>query len=70
MRGRGGRQGRIVTLLLLVSLGRLPLDPFPNSHGRAFGEQSEKFLKRTGAERFLGPILAGLMLVAAVLFLL
>ncbi|MHB1102787.1 MAG: hypothetical protein ACYC0C_08455 [Devosia sp.] len=70
MRGRGARQGRIVTLLLLVSLGRLPLYPFQNFHGRAFGEQLEKFLKRIGAERFLAPILAGLMLVAVVLFLL
>lgn len=35
-----------------------------------FGEQLEKFLRRTGTERFLGIILAGSMLVAVVLFLL
>ena len=35
-----------------------------------FGQQLEKFLRRTGTERYLGAIMAGLMVVAVVLFLL
>lgn len=62
-------EGRI-TALLLLSLGCLLLGPFSSLLWMVFGEQLEKFLKRSGAKRFLGPILAGLMLVAAVLFLL
>jgi threonine/homoserine/homoserine lactone efflux protein len=62
-------EGRIVTLLLL-SVGCLLLGPFSSFLWMVFGEQLEKFLRRTGTERFLGIILAGLMLVAVVLFLL
>lgn len=62
-------EGRIATLVLL-SLGCLLVGPFSSYLWMVFGEQLEKFLKRTGAERFLGLILAAMMLVAVVLFLL
>ena len=62
-------EGRIVTLLLL-SLGCLLLGPFSSFLWMAFGDQLEKLLRRTGTERFLGAILAGMMLIAVVLFLL
>lgn len=62
-------EGRIATLLLL-SLGCLAIGPFSSSLWMLFGDQLERLLRRTGTERFLGAILAGLMLVAVVLFLL
>ena len=62
-------EGRIITLSVL-SLGCMLLGPFSSFVWMVFGEQLEKFLKRTATERFLGLILAGLMLVAVVLFLL
>lgn len=62
-------EGRIGTLALL-SLGCLLLGPFSSLMWMAFGNQLERLLRRTGTERHLGAILAGLMLVAVVLFLL
>jgi threonine/homoserine/homoserine lactone efflux protein len=60
---------RLVTLAL-VTLGCLALGPFSSALWMTFGQQLERFLKRTGMERHLGAILAGLMLIAVVLFLL
>lgn len=61
--------GRVFTLALLT-LGCLLIGPFSSFVWMVFGQQLDALLKRTGAERFLGAILAGLMIVAVVLFLL
>lgn len=62
-------EGRFVTLVLL-SLGCLLLGPFSSGLWMAGGTGLKAVLARTGDERFLGPVLACLMLVAVVLFLL
>jgi threonine/homoserine/homoserine lactone efflux protein len=62
-------EGRIMTLAVLA-LGCLLLGPFSSSLWMLGGSGLQALLKRTGTERFLGIILAGLMLVAVVLFLL
>lgn len=62
-------EGRIVTLSLLA-VGCLLLGPFSSTLWMAGGTGLKALLDRTGGERYLGPILAGLMLVAVVLFLL
>jgi threonine/homoserine/homoserine lactone efflux protein len=59
-----------IASLLLLSLGCLLLGPFSSTLWMGFGTALKAFLDRTGGERWLGPILAGLMLVAVVLFLL
>jgi threonine/homoserine/homoserine lactone efflux protein len=56
--------------LLLLTLGCLCLSPFSSLLWMVFGRQLETLLRRTGTERFLGAILAGLMVIAIVLFLL
>jgi threonine/homoserine/homoserine lactone efflux protein len=61
--------GRVLTLALLT-LGCLALGPFSSLLWMAFGQQLDSLLRRTGTERFLGAILAALMIVAVVLFLL
>lgn len=61
--------GRIFTLALLT-LGCLVLGPFSSFAWMVFGQGLEQVLRRTGTERFLGAILAALMLIAVVLFLL
>ncbi|HEY4199820.1 MAG TPA: LysE family translocator [Devosiaceae bacterium] len=61
--------GRLTTLLVLT-LGCLAIGPFSSALWMLFGQQLEAFLKRTGGERYLGAILAVLMIVAVVLFLL
>jgi threonine/homoserine/homoserine lactone efflux protein len=54
----------------LLTLGCLLIAPFSSALWMVFGQQVEAFLSRTGSERYLGAILAGLMVVAVVLFLL
>ena len=54
----------------LLTLGCLAIAPFSSALWMVFGQQLETLLKRTGTERFLGAILAGLMVIAVVLFLL
>lgn len=61
-------EGRYASLVLLT-MYCLVLSPFSAFLWVGFGQQLQNFLKRTGAERFLGFILAGLMVVAVVLFL-
>lgn len=61
-------EGRLTSILLLTA-GCLALSPFSSLVWVFFGQQLQIFLKRTGTERFLGFILAGLMVVAVVLFL-
>lgn len=58
-----------MTELLLLTLGCLALAPLSTLTWMAFGQQLEAFLRRTGSERLLGPVLAGLMVLAVVLFL-
>jgi len=56
--------------IVLITLGCLLIGPFSSGLWMVFGHQLETLLKRTGTERFLGAILAGLMVIAVVLFLL
>ena len=56
--------------IVLITLGCLLIGPFSSGLWMVFGQQLETLLKRTGTERFLGAILAGLMVIAVVLFLL
>jgi len=51
-------------------LGCLALSPFSSALWMVFGQQLDRVLKRAGLERFLGAILAALMIVAVALFLL
>jgi threonine/homoserine/homoserine lactone efflux protein len=60
---------RLLTLAAL-GLGCLLLAPLSSWLWMAFGTGLEQFLRRTGTERFLGGILALLMIAAVVLFLL
>jgi len=53
-----------------VTLGCLAIAPFSTALWMVFGHQLEAVLKRTGTERFLGLILALLMVLAVLLFLL
>lgn len=61
-------EGRIASIVLLT-LGCLAVAPFSSIVWMVFGQQLHQLLKRTGTERFLGAILAALMVVAVVLFL-
>jgi len=61
--------GRLWTVVLLT-LGCLLLAPFSSGLWMVFGQQLETVLKRTGSERYLGAILALLMVIAVILFLL
>ncbi len=56
--------------LAALGLGCLALAPFSSTLWMFFGQELQRFLQRTGMERFLGGILATLMIVAVVLFLL
>lgn len=60
---------RVLTLALL-SAGCLLLGPFSSTLWMVGGTGLKTLLERSGAERYLGMILAGLMVVAVVLFLL
>jgi threonine/homoserine/homoserine lactone efflux protein len=55
--------------LALLTIGCIALAPFSTVLWMFFGQQLDRLLKRTGTERYLGMILAGLMIVAVVLFL-
>jgi threonine/homoserine/homoserine lactone efflux protein len=59
-----------VTTLALVTGGCVLIGPFSSLIWMVFGQQLERFLRRTGTERYLGMILAALMVVAVVMFLL
>lgn len=59
---------RLVNVLVLA-LGCLVVSPLSCVTWMVFGQGLVAFLKRTGLEHLLGWILAGLMLVAVVLFL-
>ncbi|MDR3471921.1 MAG: hypothetical protein P4M09_09565 [Devosia sp.] len=61
--------GRFSTILW-VTLGCLLISPFLSALWMVFSQQLEIWLARTGTERFLGAILALLMVIAVVLFLL
>jgi threonine/homoserine/homoserine lactone efflux protein len=61
--------GRMWTILW-VTLGCFVLGPFSSGLWMIFGQQLETILRRTGTERYLGAILAVLMVIAVVLFLL
>lgn len=56
--------------LMWVTLGCFAIAPLSSIVWMVFGKQLQNFLKRTGTERFLGLILALLMIAAVVLFLL
>jgi threonine/homoserine/homoserine lactone efflux protein len=60
-----GHFGRIA----LLTLGCLVLAPFSSLTWMVFGNRLETWLRRTGNERHLGPVLAALMVLAVVLFL-
>lgn len=62
-------EGRIMSLLVL-SLACLAVGPISATVWMVGGKGLQAVLKSTGTERFLGVILAGLMLLAVVLFLL
>jgi len=57
-------------MILWVTLGCLVIGPFSCGLWMVFGQQLEVWLRRTGTERYLGAILALLMVVAVILFLL
>ena len=61
-------EGRLAGLVVL-SLGCVFVGPFSGGLWMVFGRGLIAFLRRTGAERYLGVILAVLMLAAVVLFL-
>ena len=56
--------------ILLLTLGCLLIAPFSSILWMVFGQQLELWLRRTGTERYLGAVLASLMVAAVVLFLL
>jgi len=62
-------EGRIMSAMWL-GLGCLLLSTFTSSVWVVFGQQLNAVLKRTGAEKHMGLILASLMIIAVVLFLL
>lgn len=62
-------EGRMLSIILLTA-GCLALAPLSSVAWMVFGQQLKIFLRRTGTERFLGIILAVLMIGAVVLFLL
>jgi threonine/homoserine/homoserine lactone efflux protein len=62
-------EARIESLVWLT-LGCLLLAPLSTSLWMVFGNQLQAILRKTGTERYLGWILAALMLAAVVLFLL
>ncbi|VAW20089.1 Transporter, LysE family [hydrothermal vent metagenome] len=55
--------------LLLITLGCVLVGPVASIIWIFFGKQLQVFLRRTGTEKFLGAILALLMLSAVILFL-
>jgi len=65
----GAGPGRMVAIGW-VTAGCLLIGPFSCGLWMVFGQQVEALLRRTGTERFLGAIMALLMVIAVVLFLL
>ncbi len=61
-------ENRMISLLL-ITLGCVLVGPVASITWIFFGKQLQVFLRRTGTEKFLGAILAVLMLSAVVLFL-
>jgi len=61
-------EGRLMSIIWLT-LGCLALAPLSSLVWIVFGQELQRFLKRTGGEKYLGMVLAGLMTVAVVLFL-
>ena len=61
-------EGRWASLILLT-FGCLAISPLSTLTWMVFGRQLQLLLKRAGMERFLGMLLAGLMIVAVILFL-
>ena len=61
-------EGRLNSLLL-ITIGSMLVGPFASIVWMVFGQQVQLFLRRTGTEKYLGAILALLMLSAVVLFL-
>jgi len=61
-------ENRMISLLL-ITLGCVLVGPVASITWIFFGKQLQMFLRRTGTEKFLGAILALLMLSAVVLFL-
>lgn len=59
-----------LAMIAWVTAGCLLIGPFSSGFWMVFGQQLETILRRTGTERFLGAILALLMVIAVVLFLL
>ena len=59
---------RFVSLIWLT-IGCLAVSPFSTIFWMVFGQQLTALLKRTGTERYLGIILACLMIIAIILFL-
>tara|TARA_R100000365_G_C2737286_1_gene66405 strand:- start:115 stop:717 length:603 start_codon:yes stop_codon:yes gene_type:complete len=62
-------EGRLINLLL-VSLGCALVSVFSVGTWMVFGRGLIAFLRKTGTEKYLGPILAVLMLASVVLFIL
>lgn len=62
--------GQHLWRLALLTVGCLVLAPFSSITWMVFGQQLEAWLRRTHSERYLGVILAALMVLAVVLFLL
>lgn len=56
--------------IVLLSLGCFFLGPFSALTWAVFGKQLHNLMRRTGTERYLGAVLAALMVGAVVLFLL
>jgi threonine/homoserine/homoserine lactone efflux protein len=64
-----GPRGDAMFLLVALTLGCLVLAPFSSIVWMGFGSQLKSILRRTGGERYLGPVMAGLMVLAVILFL-
>jgi len=62
-------EGRFTSLIILT-LGVFAMSPLSTIFWMLFGKQLQLLLKRTGNERFLGIIMALLMILAVILFLL
>lgn len=60
---------RFISVLVLTA-GCLLIAPFSSMVWMVFGRQLQAFLRKTGTERYMGAILALLMIAAVVLFLL
>ncbi|HEY8596420.1 MAG TPA: LysE family translocator [Devosiaceae bacterium] len=60
--------GHMTSLLHLTAIC-LAIAPLSCATWMAFGQQLQSFLQRSGLQRHLGAVLAGLMLLAVVLFL-